>query len=102
VHDYQLQIRPASRVHGALAVPGDKSISHRYAMFSLMARGVTTITHLAPGADVAATVACLRALGTTIEAMGPQAIRVHGRAPEGFRPATAPHHGVNSRTQMRH
>ena len=101
MHAYQLEIRPAARVHGTLPVPGDKSISHRYAMFGAMARGVTTLTHLAPGADVAATLACLRALGTTIDVIGPHAVRIHGRAPSGFRPPAAALDAVNSGTTMR-
>ena len=32
-------VHPAARVHGRLAVPGDKSISHRYALLAAMADG---------------------------------------------------------------
>ena len=55
--------RASSRVAGRVRVPGDKSISHRYAMLARH-RGRTSRAHgYAPGADCAATLACLEALG---------------------------------------
>jgi 3-phosphoshikimate 1-carboxyvinyltransferase len=62
-----LQIRPATSVAGRLRLPGDKSISHRYVMLGAIARGMTRVTNVAPGQDVRATMACMRALGTAIE-----------------------------------
>src|SRR5260221_14202858 len=59
-------IRPARNVVGSLRVPGDKSISHRYAMLAALADGVSRLTGYAPGADCAATLACLEALGVRI------------------------------------
>jgi 3-phosphoshikimate 1-carboxyvinyltransferase len=82
-------------------VPGDKSISHRYAMLSALARGTTTVTHLAPGADVAATVACLRGLGVDIETPAPRTIRVHGGGRAGLCAPAAPLDAANSGTTMR-
>jgi 3-phosphoshikimate 1-carboxyvinyltransferase len=75
--DFVLHVRPARRVQGALRIPGDKSISHRYAMIGSIARGTTSVTNLAPGADVAATVACMRALGVAIDTDGAGGMRVH-------------------------
>ena len=51
------------RVAGRVRVPGDKSISHRYAMLAGIADGVSRLHGYAPGADCAATLACLEALG---------------------------------------
>jgi 3-phosphoshikimate 1-carboxyvinyltransferase len=83
-----LLVKSARRVHGAIRVPGDKSLSHRYLMFGAMARGMTVVSGLAPGADVASTAACLRAMGVPIDSTGPNAVRVHGRGWEGLsRPA---------------
>ena len=56
-------VRPARRVAGRVRVPGDKSISHRYALFAALAEGRTVIHGYAPGADCAATLSCLMALG---------------------------------------
>ena len=98
---HELLIHPAHTVRGAIRVPGDKSISHRYAMFSSIARGSTHVSHLAPGADVASTIRCLRALGVDIEPTGPNAIRVIGQGRLGLRRATAPLDCGNSGTTMR-
>ena len=48
-------IVPARRVRGRLTVPGDKSISHRYAILAALAQGRSTITNFAPGADCRST-----------------------------------------------
>jgi 3-phosphoshikimate 1-carboxyvinyltransferase len=62
----EAHIAPARRLSGRLRVPGDKSISHRYALLSALAAGTSRITNYSPGADCAATLECLRALGVTI------------------------------------
>ena len=62
----EARIAPARRVTGRLRVPGDKSISHRYALLGALAQGVTTLTNYSPGADCRATLACLETLGAAI------------------------------------
>lgn len=62
----EAHIVPARRLSGHLRVPGDKSISHRYALLSALADGTSRVTNYSPGADCAATLDCLRALGVTI------------------------------------
>ncbi|NBC87988.1 MAG: 3-phosphoshikimate 1-carboxyvinyltransferase [Alphaproteobacteria bacterium] len=52
---------------GRIAVPGDKSISHRALMFAGLAVGRSTITGLLEGEDVLATAAAMRALGAHVE-----------------------------------
>jgi 3-phosphoshikimate 1-carboxyvinyltransferase len=47
-------------------------------MLGAIAHGTTRITNLAPGADVAATMACFRELGVAIEAAGPDLIVIKG------------------------
>jgi 3-phosphoshikimate 1-carboxyvinyltransferase len=64
-------VSPANRIHGTIRVPGDKSISHRYALLAAIADGRTTIRHYAPGADCASTLACLAALGVSVEVAAP-------------------------------
>jgi 3-phosphoshikimate 1-carboxyvinyltransferase len=56
-------IQPAGNVAGSIRVPGDKSISHRYAMLGAIAEGRTRLTNFSTGADCASTVACVRSLG---------------------------------------
>jgi 3-phosphoshikimate 1-carboxyvinyltransferase len=52
---------------GSVAVPGDKSISHRSVMFGAIANGVTTVSNFLPGDDCLSTIACFRKLGVQIE-----------------------------------
>ncbi len=58
--------RPAAPLTGEIAVPGDKSISHRALMFGALAVGETRITGLLEGEDVLRTAAAMRALGAAI------------------------------------
>jgi 3-phosphoshikimate 1-carboxyvinyltransferase len=88
---------------GRLRVPGDKSISHRYAMLAAIADGTSRLTGYAPGADCAATLACLEALGAEI-ARDPEnrgTLTITGRGLGGLRAAGAPLDAANSGTSMR-
>ena len=67
-------IVPARRVHGRLQVPGDKSISHRYALLAALAEGRSELTNFAPGADCRSTLACLERLGIDV-AVGVRRLR---------------------------
>jgi 3-phosphoshikimate 1-carboxyvinyltransferase len=60
-------IKPARNILGSLRVPGDKSISHRYAMLAALAPGRSRFDNFAPGADCASTLGCVRALGCNVE-----------------------------------
>jgi len=60
-------VAPARSIRGSLRVPGDKSISHRAALFNALGRGNSQITNFSPGADCGSTLSCLRSLGVTIE-----------------------------------
>lgn len=94
-------IRPASRVTGRVRVPGDKSISHRYAMLAALADGVSTIQGYLTGADCLATLDCLRALGVAIEQSADGVIHVTGRGTNGLSPSSRPLDCANSGTSMR-
>ena len=54
-------IRPARNILGSLRVPGDKSISHRYAMLAALAPGRSRLENYSPGADCNSTLGCMRA-----------------------------------------
>lgn len=56
-------IKPARRLRGTIAVPGDKSISHRAAMLNALADGEATIHNFLPGEDCLSTLGVLRELG---------------------------------------
>jgi 3-phosphoshikimate 1-carboxyvinyltransferase len=66
----------ARRFSGDVRVPGDKSISHRAVLFGAVARGTTTVSGLAPGADVRSSAACVGRLGVAVTASGPDAIQI--------------------------
>ncbi|HEU4926069.1 MAG TPA: 3-phosphoshikimate 1-carboxyvinyltransferase [Vicinamibacterales bacterium] len=93
-------VHPAQRASGRLQVPGDKSISHRYALLGAIAEGVTRITGYSSGADCAATLACLRALGVPIARDGGR-VEITGRGLHGLTEAAAPVDAANSGTTMR-
>ena len=58
-------VRPARNIRGSVTLPGDKSISHRYAMLAGIAEGPSRIENYSTGADCASTLGCMRALGVT-------------------------------------
>src|SRR6266496_3120150 len=62
-----MPVQPAQRMRGRVRPPGDKSISHRYAMLAAIADGPSVIHGYSTGADCASTLNCLRALGVPIE-----------------------------------
>ena len=100
-------MRPARRIAGLVRVPGDKSISHRYALFAALAEGRSVIHGYAPGADCASTLACLTALGVAIErvpspsgAEGPS-FAIIGRGLRGLHAPEAVLDAGNSGTTLR-
>lgn len=73
-------IRPASNILGSLRLPGDKSISHRYAMLGAFAEGTSRFTNFSTGADCASTLACMQALGAKVNRLGGDAVEITGVA----------------------
>ena len=63
----QTVVRPGKGVRGSVSLPGDKSISHRYAMLAGIAEGASRIENYSTGADCASTLGCMRALGVVWE-----------------------------------
>ncbi|MGA8867904.1 MAG: 3-phosphoshikimate 1-carboxyvinyltransferase [Candidatus Sulfotelmatobacter sp.] len=66
-HESDVIVRPGRNVRGSASLPGDKSISHRYAMLAGIAQGTSRLENYSTGADCASTLACLRALGVQWE-----------------------------------
>ena len=100
----QREVRPAPRLRGAVAVPGDKSISHRAAIFNALADGDATVENFLAGEDCLSTLAVLRSLGveSTLDASGSRpALHIRGAGIDGLRePADVLDCG-NSGTTMR-
>jgi 3-phosphoshikimate 1-carboxyvinyltransferase len=66
-NDLQVIVRPARNLRGSVSLPGDKSISHRYAMLAALAEGPSRLENYSTGADCASTLGCLRSLGVKWE-----------------------------------
>ena len=93
-------VRGADAINGTLRVPGDKSISHRAALFNALGTGEATITNFSPGGDCASTLSCLRDLGIAISRQGDR-VHIVGRRLRGLtEPANVLDCG-NSGTTMR-
>jgi 3-phosphoshikimate 1-carboxyvinyltransferase len=90
----------AQAVRGSVRVPGDKSISHRAALFNALANGTATIRNFSSGGDCGSTLRCLRDLGVHIERDGDR-VQMRG---SGFRGLIEPADVLdcgNSGTTMR-
>lgn len=83
------KLRRAKSLKGEIAIPGDKSISHRAVMFGALAHGETEIENFLAGADCLSTISCFRQMGVDIEQNGTK-VRVSGKGidaltePEGI------------------
>jgi 3-phosphoshikimate 1-carboxyvinyltransferase len=63
----QIKVRRLKSLPAEITVPGDKSISHRSAMFAGMAKGRTEIDGFLPSEDCLCTVHAMQALGAEVE-----------------------------------
>ncbi len=102
----KLLIRPQKTpLTGTIAVPGDKSISHRAVMLAAIANGRSTIRSWLPAGDTLATLAAIQSLGIhiEIEKKSPQAwdLQIEGRGLHGLQPPTGPLDCRNAGTCMR-
>ncbi|MFZ1011633.1 MAG: 3-phosphoshikimate 1-carboxyvinyltransferase [Candidatus Sulfotelmatobacter sp.] len=83
--DSQCIVRPARNLRGSVSLPGDKSVSHRYAMLAAIAEGSSRLENYSTGADCASTLGCLRSLGVSWERKNhdgaASVIEVQGRGP---------------------
>jgi len=94
------KLLPARSVQGHLSLPGDKSISHRYAMLAAVADGRSVLDNYSTGADCASTLACLRSLGVPIDHNGSKVV-IHGVGLNGLKAPNAPLDAGNSGSTIR-
>jgi len=92
-------IAPARNVLGSVRLPGDKSISHRYALLGGLAHGTTRLTNFSTGADCASSLACVEALGAKVTRTE-DSIEIEGVAGT-FHPTGKPLDCGNSGSTMR-
>src|ERR1035437_1260034 len=75
-------LHPARNILGSVGMPGDKSISHRYAMLAAVATGRSRFQNFSPGADCASTLGCVGALGSNVERDEQGAVVIDGLGPQ--------------------
>jgi 3-phosphoshikimate 1-carboxyvinyltransferase len=73
-----VKIEPAVQLDGHVAVPGDKSISHRAVMFAAIGEGETRVHGFGRSADTWATVEAMRTLGAAVDDVANDELVVHG------------------------
>lgn len=95
------RVGPAGQFSGAVRLPGDKSISHRYAMLAALAEGRGVIANFSTGADCRSTLGCVAALGATVETLGDGAVAITGHGRRGLGAPAAELDAGNSGSTVR-
>jgi len=93
-------IHPAKFLTGGLELPGDKSISHRYAMLAALAEGASELRHFSAAADCHSTLRCMSALGGEVKVAG-DTVRITGRGARGLKSSWRTLDAGNSGTTLR-
>jgi 3-phosphoshikimate 1-carboxyvinyltransferase len=94
------KVSAARKLTGSVRFPGDKSISHRYAMLAAIAEGSSEIHYYSTSADCASTLACLAKLGVKIERKE-DVVTIHGAGLAGLRAPNGNLDAGNSGSTMR-
>lgn len=97
-------VEPGHSISGTIEVPGDKSISHRYAILAALARGRSEISHYSAAADCQSTLDCLSRLGIDVEKSGRNGgshVAITGTGIDGLRASRRSLDAGNSGTTMR-
>jgi 3-phosphoshikimate 1-carboxyvinyltransferase len=93
-------IHPAKYLTGGVEPPGDKSISHRYAMLAAIAGGTSELRHFAAAADCHSTLKCMSALGADVK-IDKDTVKITGRGAEGLKSSWRALDAGNSGTTIR-
>jgi 3-phosphoshikimate 1-carboxyvinyltransferase len=96
-----MKIEPATALRGHIAVPGDKSISHRAVMVGAIGEGETRIEGFGRSADTESTLGAVRDLGVTVHEDDVDTLRVEGAGLRGLREPPGPVDCGNSGTTLR-
>ena len=95
------RVEPAGSFVGHLAVPGDKSISHRAVLIGALAEGKTHVRGFGRSADTRSTIDAVRALGVQVDDVADDELVVHGVGVRGLRAPDGPIDAGNAGTLMR-
>jgi 3-phosphoshikimate 1-carboxyvinyltransferase len=93
-------IHPVKFLTGGVELPGDKSISHRYAMLAALAEGASELRHFSAAADCHSTLRCMGALGGEVKVQG-DTVQITGRGTRGLKSSWRALDAGNSGTTMR-
>ena len=96
-----MRIEPVSALDGHVAVPGDKSISHRAVLIGAVCEGETRVTGFGRSADTEATIGAVRALGAEVIEDDVDALTIRGVGLRGLRSSKEPIDCGNAGTLMR-
>lgn len=96
-----MRVEPAPALTGHVAVPGDKSISHRAVLIAAICEGDTRISGFGRSGDTESTLAAVRALGVAIDEDDVDTLTVHGVGLRGLREPTGTVDCGNAGTLMR-
>ncbi len=80
-----MKVEPAGALVGHIAVPGDKSISHRAVLIGALSDGDTTVRGFGRAADTESTIAAVRTLGVEVDEVSVDELVVHGVGLRGLR-----------------
>jgi 3-phosphoshikimate 1-carboxyvinyltransferase len=80
------RVDPAAALEGHLAVPGDKSVSHRSLLFGAISDGDTVVRGFGRSEDTLSTLGAVRAMGVEVDDDG-DTLTVHGAGLRGLRGA---------------
>src|SRR5690349_1414012 len=95
------RIEPAGVLAGHIAVPGDKSISHRAVLLGALADGETHVRGFGRSADTQSTIDAVRALGVQVDDVAEDELVVHGAGIRGLRAPGEPIDAGNAGTLIR-
>jgi 3-phosphoshikimate 1-carboxyvinyltransferase len=96
-----MKVEPAGALVGHIAVPGDKSISHRAVLIGTLGEGETRVHGFGRSADTESTIAAVRTLGVEVDDVADDELVVKGRGLTPFRGQTPVVHCGNAGTLMR-
>jgi 3-phosphoshikimate 1-carboxyvinyltransferase len=95
------RVEPAGTLVGHIAVPGDKSISHRAVLIGALTEGETHVRGLGRSADTQSTIDAVRSLGVQVDDVADDELVVHGAGLRGLQAPEAPIDAGNAGTLMR-
>jgi len=93
-------ISPGGNINGVLELPGDKSVSHRYAILAALAEGKSEILNYSSAADCKSTLACLRHLGVEVQ-QSRERLHITGKGLDGLQPPRRSLDAENSGSTIR-